>query len=105
MELIMEKNNEEYEKYQRAKKQVKEIKGFYSHLLSYVLVMAVLIFINLKYTPQYLWFFWSLFGWGIGLLFHAIRTFNFFPFFLNDDWEQRKIKQYIDEENRKNKLE
>ncbi|MGL2963992.1 2TM domain-containing protein [Flavobacterium sp. RSB2_4_14] len=104
MEIIMENATNDYEKYQRAKKQVEQIKGFYSHLASFILVMAVLIFINLKYTPQYLWFFWTLFGWGIGLLFHAIRTFNFFPF-LNSDWEERKIKQYMEEENRKNKFE
>jgi uncharacterized membrane protein len=104
MEIIMENNSEEYEKYQRAKKQVEEIKGFYSHLLSYILVIAVLIFINLKYTPQYLWFFWPMFGWGIGLFFHAIKAFNYFPFF-NRDWEQRKIKQYMEEENKRNKFE
>jgi len=104
MEIIMDTNSEDYQKYQRAKKQVEQIKGFYSHLASYILVMAVLIFINLKYTPQYLWFFWSLLGWGIGLFFHAMKAFNYFPF-LNSDWEERKIKQYMDEENNKTKYE
>lgn len=104
MEVIMDTNNTEYEKYQRAKKQVEQIKGFYSHLATYILVMAVLIFINLKYTPQYLWFFWTLFSWGIGLFFHAMKAFNYFPL-LNKDWEERKIKQYMEEENRKNKFQ
>lgn len=99
----MESNND-YENYNRAKKQVEKIKGFYSHLTSFVVVMAVLIFINLKYSPQYLWFFWSLLGWGIGLFFHAMKVFNFTPF-LNKDWENRKIKQYMDEENKNNKFE
>jgi hypothetical protein len=103
MEIIMETKTTDYEKYQRAKEKVAEIKGFYSHLLSFVFVMAFLIFVNLKYTPQYLWFLWTFFGWGIGLLFHASRTFNIVPF-LNSDWEQRKIKQYMDEENNKNKF-
>ena len=104
MEIIMENYNKDYEKYQRAKKQVEEIKGFYSHLASFILVMGFLIFINLKYSPQYLWFLWTFFSWGIGLLFHAIRTFNFFPFF-NRDWEERKIKQYMEEEKLKTKFE
>ena len=99
----MESNND-YENYNRAKKQVEKIKGFYSHLTSFVVVMSVLIFINLKYSPQYLWFFWSLLGWGIGLFFHAMKVFNFTPF-LNKDWEDRKIKQYMDEENKNNKFE
>jgi hypothetical protein len=103
MELIMETNND-YERYQRAKKQVEQIKGFYSHLASYILVMAILIFINLKYTPQYLWFFWSFMGWGIGLLFHAMKAFNWFPFF-NQEWEEKKIREYMEEENKSNKYE
>lgn len=99
----METNND-FENYNRAKKQVEKIKGFYSHLTSYIIVMAVLIFINLKYSPEYLWFFWTLLGWGTGLFFHAMNVFNFAPF-LNKDWENRKIKQFMDEENKNNKFE
>jgi hypothetical protein len=103
MEVIMEANND-YERYQRARKQVEEIKGFYVHLTVYILVMAGLIYINLRYSPQYLWFFWTLVSWGIGLLFHAMKVFSWFPFF-NKDWEERKIKQYMEEEHKRNKFE
>ena len=104
MELIME-TNKDFERYQKARKQVKEIKEFYSHLLTYIGVMVVIIYINLTYTPEILWFIWTLFGWGIGVFFHAMRVFNFFPFF-NKDWEEKKIKQFIDEEKmNKNKFE
>ena len=100
----MENLNSEYERYQKASKQVKEIKGFYGHLTSYVIVLAILIYINLKYTPEYLWFIWTMLGWGIGLFFHAIRVFNWFPF-LNKEWEERKIKQFMEEDKNKNKFE
>lgn len=80
----------EYERYQKASKQVKEIKGFYGHLTSYVIVLALLIYINLKFTPEYLWFIWTMLGWGIGLLFHGMRVFSWFPF-LNKDWEEKKF--------------
>ncbi len=100
----MENSNSEYERYQKAKKQVKEIKGFYGHLTSYVIVLALLIYINLKYTPEYLWFIWTMFGWGIGLFFHAMRVFNWFPF-LNNEWEERKIRQFMDQDKNKNKFE
>ena len=104
MELIMETNND-FERYQKAKKQVQELKGFYGHLLSYVTVMIVIIYINLKYTPEVLWFIWTLLGWGIGIFFHAMRVFNFFPFF-NKQWENRKIKQFMQEEKaNKNKVQ
>lgn len=94
----------EYERYQKAKKQVNEIKGFYGHFTSYVIVLAILIYINLKYTPEYLWFIWTMLGWGIGLFFHAMRVFNWFPF-LNKDWEERKIRQFMEEDKNKNKFE
>lgn len=96
----MMENNTDYEKYQKARKKVDEIKGFYSHLLSFILVMIVLVYINLKYTPEYLWFFWVMLSWGIGLFFHALKVFNWFPF-LNKEWEERKIKEYIAEEKTK----
>jgi len=103
MEIIMNTNND-FERYQKVKKQVQELKGFYRHLLIYVIIMAVIIFINLKYTPEVLWFFWTLFGWGIGLFFHAMKVFNFFPFF-DKEWEDKKIKEFMEEEKlNKNKF-
>lgn len=96
--------NNDFERYQKVKKQVQELKEFYRHLLIYVIIMAVIIFINLKYTPEVLWFFWTLFGWGIGLFFHAMKVFNFFPFF-DKEWEDKKIKEFMEEEKlNKNKF-
>jgi len=37
----MEKQETEYERYQKAKKQVQEIKGFYVHLACYLFVQAL----------------------------------------------------------------
>jgi len=97
----MEEDYKEYEKYQKAKKQVEEIKGFYGHLGSFVAVNLFLIFINLKYSPEYLWFFWPLLGWGIGLLFHGMRVFNYIPFLVKD-WEERKINEFLEKEKKNN---
>ncbi|MCM2301470.1 MAG: 2TM domain-containing protein [Flavobacteriaceae bacterium] len=96
---------QDYEKYQRAKKQVAEIKGFYSHLLSYVFVMSILIFVNLKYSPEHLWFIYSMFGWGVGVFFHALKVFNWFPF-MGKNWEEKKIQEFMEQEkNKQNKFE
>lgn len=100
----MENFNTDYERYQKAKKQVNEIKGFYVHFTCYILVMIVLVYINLKYTPQYLWFFWSMLGWGIGVFSHALKAFNWFPF-LNKEWEERKIKEFMEQEKNKTKFQ
>jgi hypothetical protein len=43
-------------------------------------------------------------GWGIGLFFHAMKVFNWFPFF-NKEWEEKKIKQYMEQEKKSNKFE
>ena len=43
-------SNQDFENYQKAKKQVEEIKGFYSHLLSYVFEYFTLIPTNIKIT-------------------------------------------------------
>lgn len=99
----MEKYKSDYERYEEAKKQVKEIKGFYVHLFIFIVVLIFLIFINLKYTPEYLWFIWTLGGWGIGLLFHGLGAFKVMPFF-GKDWEEDKIKELM-EKDKKQKWE
>ena len=49
--------------------------GFYVHLVAYITVNLLLVFINYSTSPQYLWFKWPLLGWGIGLLFHWLVVF------------------------------
>ena len=45
--------------------------GFFFHFSAYVLVNAILIAVNLLLTPDKLWFYWPLLGWGIGILAHV----------------------------------
>jgi hypothetical protein len=98
----MENQYTEEERYFKAKKRVEEIKGFYGNLIAYIFVNIGLIIINLVTSPQYLWFFWPLFGWGIGLVFHGLKVFNYMPFFTKD-WEERKIKEFIEKEEQNKK--
>ena len=100
---LMETNQNNIEKYLAAKKKVEEIKGFYGNLISYILVNLFLLFINLKYSPEHLWFFWPMIGWGIGVVFHGMKAFNYMPF-LGKDWEEQKIAQYMKEEEENNNL-
>ena len=85
------------EAYSRAKKRVEEIKGFYAHLIVFVIVNAVLIAINLLVTPGFLWFLIPLCGWGIGLFFHAVFGFGLFGVF-TQDWEDKKIKELLEKD-------
>ena len=96
----MEINYNEEERYQKAKKRVEEIKGFYGNLTAYIVVNIFFVVINLMTSPDHLWFYWPMLGWGIGVVFHGLRVFNYMPF-LGKDWEERKMKEYMDEDERR----
>ena len=90
------------ERYYEAKKRVKEIKGFYGNLTSYIIMSIFFIVINLLTTPKQIWFYWPMLGWGVGVVFHAMKVFNYMPF-LGQDWEEQKIKEFMNkEEQQKN---
>jgi hypothetical protein len=48
--------------------------GFFFHFSAYVLVNVILIAVNLLLTPDKLWFYWPLLGWGIGILAHGLAV-------------------------------
>lgn len=93
---------EEQQKYERARKRVEELKGFYGHLSAYVVINIFLMTINLIQSPNNIWFYWTTGGWGIGVIFHAIKVFNYSPF-LGKDWEARKMREFIEREEEKRK--
>lgn len=97
----MESKYQNEERYFRAKKRVEEIKGFYGNLTAYIVVNLGLMILNIVTSPEYLWFFWPLLGWGIGVLFHGLKVFNYMPFF-GKDWEEQKIKELMDKEKEHN---
>lgn len=97
----MELHTNDYQQYENARKQVRAIRGFYGSLFSYILFNAFFLFINLTYSPDHLWFFWPMLWWGIGLVFHGVRVFRVVPYF-GKDWENRKIKEFMEQEKRQN---
>lgn len=75
---------------------VRDLKGFYTHLTSYVLVMLVLFVINLVFTPGYIWAFWAALGWGIGILVHGLNVFELINWFgFGPDWERRQVEKRL----------
>ncbi|KAF5429798.1 2TM domain-containing protein [Candidatus Methanophagaceae archaeon] len=57
--------------------------GFLVHLVVYVLVNAMLIAINFIYSPEAIWFFYPLIGWGIGISMHYLFCVR---------WIQKELK-------------
>jgi len=83
------------ERYERARKRVLQIKGFYIHATVYVLVNALLAMINLETSRGEIWFLWPLFGWGIGLAAHGVAVFGFGGLW-GPEWEERKIREIVE---------
>ncbi|PKA83865.1 2TM domain-containing protein [Ulvibacter sp. MAR_2010_11] len=94
-------------KYKRAKKKIKEIKGFYSHLTVYIVINILLLLMHMGLFHNGFFDFnfevptWPMFTtpffWGIGLLFHGLYVFqDKFSFFKN--WEERKIREFMEKD-------
>lgn len=86
------------EAYEKARRHVRAIKGFYTHAATYCIVIGALFLIDLA-TPGRWWFFWPGIGWGIGLAVHALSVFGLGAW-LGRDWEERKIRELIEKDKR-----
>ena len=101
-------------KMRRARKRVEDLKGFYRHLLVYLIVNVALFIVrgnvldffqNKNPDKNFLeWVDWNILivpiFWSIGLMYHAIKVFQYkVPFVRN--WEERQIEKYLKEEESK----
>ena len=90
------------DKYADAQRKVKRLKGFYTHLIVYIVINIMIVFINsrdLDAGESYFKIenFFTAFFWGIGLLAHALSTFM--PnFIFGRNWEEKKIKEFMEKE-------
>ena len=108
----MEREFIENQKYIQAKKRVKKIKGFYTHFAVYTIVnifLSGIIIFGLTSDSEYnfleaishfgvysTWIFW-----GIGLFFHWLGVFGFQSLGLGKDWEEKKIKELMEREDKR----
>src|SRR5690554_1472826 len=91
-------DNYDNEKWQRAKKKVEEIKGFYIHLTCYIVVIPILAYINYS-TTSFLWVVFPALGWGFGLMMHGFEVFGYNPL-IGKGWEERQIRKYMEEDKK-----
>lgn len=75
---------EDYKKAYREMMADEEKRGFLIHLVVYVLINAMLIAINFIYSPEAIWFFYPLLGWGIGITAHYLNAVH---------WIERDLKK------------
>ncbi len=81
-------------KYIRAKKRVDELKGFYGNIIAYCVVIPFLIFVNYQTSWSYKWFWYPMFGWGLGVVIQAFTVFGY-----GSDWEERKIREIMNKDD------
>ena len=102
MNNMMYTDDLENRKYVRALEKVEKLKEFYQNLASYCIVIPFLIFINLRFSPGFYWFWFPMFGWGIGLTFHFLEVNNY-TVFLGKNWEEKKIEELMKKQQNKYK--
>ena len=82
----------ESERYQSARKQVRDQRDFWVHLAVFSAVNTGLVTLNLVKSPKKLWVQWVLLGWGAGLL---LNGFEVFGGDFSGNWEERKIQEFV----------
>jgi class 3 adenylate cyclase len=53
-------------------------KSLIPNIISYLIFIPVLYFINMRYSPQFWWFLFPAVGWGIGIIQHFFRFIKSF---------------------------
>ena len=108
----MEKDYIKEQQYLKAKKRVKDIKGFYSHLSVYVIVnifiSGIIVYgltrdeYNFNGAIVHFGVYSTWVFWGIGLFFHWLGVFGF-KNILGKSWEEKKIKELMDEDQERSR--
>ena len=97
--------------YINAKRRVKEIKGFYIHLIVFVIVniflSGIIVYGLMKSGDTFLeaitnfGTYSTILFWGIGMFFHWMGVFGFRSLGLGKNWEERKIKEMMNEDDKR----
>ena len=93
--IKMENDYFQEQEYLKAKKKIKEIKAFYMHLGVNIFSIIIIITVNLLFSPGYHWFWFAVIGIVIAQLIHGLAVFGLPGFKLGKEWEERKIKEIM----------
>jgi len=110
----MQQDFRQEQNYIKAKKRVKDIKGFYVHLSVYIIInifISGVIIYGLMVSGDSFSEAFSNFGvystwlfWGIGMFFHWLGVFGFKSIGFGRDWEERKIKEMMEKDDERKRL-
>ncbi len=83
----------------RARKRVKEMRGWYVSAAMYAVIIPFLWIVNL-FIGGKLWAQWPTIGWGFGLTVHGLTVFAGRSFF-GVEWEEKKVEEIMAREKLK----
>lgn len=73
---------------------VRDIKGFYTHSIVYLIVITFLVFLDYKTNPNNMWSGWTALGWGMGVLAHGFTVFERLNIF-SARWEKKQVEKRL----------
>jgi len=73
---------------------VRKLRRLYLHLIRYCLIALALLAVNLMVSPERMWVYWVIGGWGLGLAVHAGCVFK--PHrLLGPQWEREQVEKRL----------
>ena len=93
-ETSMYKQKEVSEQEREALEYVRDIKGFYSHLVVYLVSVTAMVVSSFFFESSHPWYIWPILGWGIGVAAHGFSVFEIFSLF-GADWERRQVEKRL----------
>ncbi|MFS4447093.1 2TM domain-containing protein [Maribacter sp. 2307UL18-2] len=97
-----------FDKFERARDRIAQIKGFYRHVAIFILINVPLILMKGKlgdtigyHTKAMDWVVWNFYIWCIILAIHALLVFGKIPLLIRK-WEERQIEKFMDDSKNEN---
>lgn len=93
---------EQHELLENAQKRVKQKKGFFSHLVIFLIGSLFLLLINkvLKYGANYDWALWAIVLWAFFLILHLVRVYVTHQF-MDKEWERKQREKLVAQQKKR----
>lgn len=79
---------------QQTRKEIRNLKRFYTKLIQYGFLMTFLLVINLISSPDYLWVIWPALGMGLLILWKELKH-RIINTVLDSKWEEEQIQKRL----------
>ena len=93
-ETSMNSRTEVSEPEREALEYVRDIKGFYSHLIVYLIAVPMFVAAGFYWPSDQPWYIWPILGWGVGVAAHGLAVFEVF-FLFGPNWEKRQVEKRL----------